>query len=373
MSIRVCRWGILSTAVIGHKNWQAIHLSGNGQVVGVASRDAQRAQEFIDANQREVAMSPAPTAYGDYQSLIDAEDVDAVYVPLPTGIRKEWVIKAAEAGKHVMCEKPCACSADDLQEMIDACAANNVQFMDGVMFMHSKRLSEMRKVLDDGESVGQLKRIATQFSFLAPEEFKQDNIRTACELEPQGTLGDLGWYCLRFILWARGFKAPVQVCGRQLDATRRSGSGGETPMEFSGELLWDDGVSASFYCSFNTALQQWANISGTRGYLHVPDFVLPFYGNQLNFSVHQADFVEEGCDFRMENYVQQYGVAERGNGALNAQETELFRNFSELVLNGEVDETWPRISMLTQRVLDGCLESARNESNPVSIGELSAV
>ena len=362
MSIRVCRWGILSTAVIGRKNWQAIQLAGNGQVVAVASRDQQRAADFIDANQQRAPMNPKPKAYGDYQALIDADDVDAVYIPLPTGIRKEWVIKAAEAGKHVMCEKPCACSASDLQEMIDACESNNVQFMDGVMFMHSQRLAEMRKVLDDGQSVGDLKRITTQFSFLAPDEFRRENIRTTSDMEPQGSLGDLGWYCLRFILWARKFKAPAQVTGRLLDDIQRDDSPLATPLEFSGELLWDDGVSASFYCSFNTELQQWANLSGTRGYLQVQDFVLPYYGNQLNFSVHQAQFIEAGCDFRMENYVQQHAVREHGNSADNAQETELFRCFSELVLNETIDETWPKISLLTQRVMDACLESARNES-----------
>ncbi len=75
---------------------------------------------------------------GSYADLIARPNVDVVYIPIPTGIRKEWVIKAAEAGKHVLCEKPIANNAEDGQQMIDACAANGVQFMDGVMFDHSR-------------------------------------------------------------------------------------------------------------------------------------------------------------------------------------------------------------------------------------------
>ena len=69
---------------------------------------------------------------------------------LPTGLRKEWVLRAAAAGKHVLCEKPCALSLADLREMTGACQKNRVQFMDGVMFMHNPRLRRLREILDDG-------------------------------------------------------------------------------------------------------------------------------------------------------------------------------------------------------------------------------
>ena len=91
--------------------------------------------------------------------------------PLPTGPRKEWAIKAAEAGKHLMCEKPCGVDAAEVEEIISACDKAGVQFMDGVMFMHSDRLAKIRESLDDGETIGKLRRIATQFSFWAPEDF----------------------------------------------------------------------------------------------------------------------------------------------------------------------------------------------------------
>ena len=198
---KICRWGILSTAGIAQKNWAAIRNSGNTTIVAVASRSEEKAQAFIDECQGQVAFPEAPRAIGSYEQLLAADDVDAVYVPLPTGVRKEWVIRAAQAGKHVMCEKPCGIHGDDVAEMIEACNKACVQFMDGVMFMHSARLDAVRAALDDGVSVGKITRIASQFSFCAPEEFREGNIRVHSGLEPAGCLGDLGWYTIRMTLW----------------------------------------------------------------------------------------------------------------------------------------------------------------------------
>src|SRR5882762_8997329 len=139
------RWGILGTAQIARKNWKAIRNTGNSTVVAVASRNVARASEFIAECQSEAPMDAPPTAFGSYEELLALKQVEAVYIPLPTGLRKEWVLRAAAAGKHIVSEKPCAPSVADLQEMIEACRRNRVQFMDGVMFMHSRRLEGMRE------------------------------------------------------------------------------------------------------------------------------------------------------------------------------------------------------------------------------------
>ena len=146
---------------------------------------AGRAKEWLDANQSECPFPTAPAAC-TYDELLKRPDVDAVYIPLPTGIRREWVVKAANAGKHVLCEKPCGPDAGELRAMLDACKANGVQFMDGVMFMHGKRLPLLRLVLDDGETVGQLRRITSQFSFAAGDDFLSGNIRVSKAMEPLG-------------------------------------------------------------------------------------------------------------------------------------------------------------------------------------------
>src|ERR1017187_2134413 len=207
------RFGILSTANIGRQNWKAIFNSGNAIVTAVASRDVGRSREFIREGQREFPFAAEPAALGSYEELLASKSVDAVYVPLPTGLRKEWVLRAAAAGKHILCEKPCAVSASELDEMISACAKNRVQFMGGVMFMHSPRLAKIREVLDDGQSVGEIRRISSAFSFYAGENFFRDNIRVDGALEPAGCLGDLGWYSIRFALWTMNWRLPREVTG----------------------------------------------------------------------------------------------------------------------------------------------------------------
>jgi predicted dehydrogenase len=355
----------MSTATIGRKNWQAIKNSGDGCLVAVASRNLASSQAFIDECQSTVPFAQSPRAIEGYQELLDQPDVDAVYIPLPTGLRKEWVIRAAESGKHVMCEKPCAINAADLREMIDACQAHDVQFMDGVMFMHSKRLTAMRTALDSGTDIGQLRRITSQLSFNGGSDFEAANIRTNSLLEPHGCLGDLGWYTIRLSLWAMNYAMPMEVVGRLLQGFQRGDSPRAVPIEISGELFFGEGVSASFYTSFVTEHQQWANISGTGGQMYLHDFVLPYSGNQLRYFVTQSDFAVEGCDFSMAEHRVDYVNQEAANSGSDSQETNLFRRFSQIVKSGRLESHWPEIAMKTQRILDAVMESAENGSRPV--------
>ena len=367
MSDTKLRWGILSTAQIARKNWKAIQLSGNGTVVAVASRDVRRAQKFIDARQADSPMEAVPRAMGSYGELLAASDVDAVYIPLPTGLRKEWVLRAAGAGKHVVCEKPCADSVADLTEMIGACTRGGVQFMDGVMFMHSARLPRMREVLDDGQSVGEIKRITTSFSFCAPPDFFAGNIRANGEMERFGCLGDLGWYCIRFALWVMNWETPRSVTGRILREVTAPGASAAVPAEFSGEMLFGNGVSSGFYCSFITANEQCATVSGGNGYLRLADFVVPFLGPELAFEVNNAVHNVRGCDFNMEPQWRRFTVPEHSNSHPGAQETNLFRDFAAQVRLGAFNESWPEMALKTQRVMEACFESARRESRPEEI------
>ncbi|HWN97601.1 MAG TPA: Gfo/Idh/MocA family oxidoreductase [Methylomirabilota bacterium] len=356
------RWGFLSTAQIGRKNWKAIQNSGNGVIVAVASRSLERSREFIAKCQRASPFETAPRALGSYEELLAAKDVDAVYIPLPTGLRKEWVIRAAQAGKHIVCEKPCATSTEELREILESCRQHRVQFLDGVMFMHSRRLEQMRSVLDDGRSVGQIKRITSAFSFWAPEEFFAGNIRANSALEPYGCLGDLGWYCIRFALWAMNGQMPRTVTGRILAEVRGDKNSLPVPTEFSGELLFDNGVSSGFHCSFLTQNEQWAYVSGSKGYLRVNDFVAPFFGSELEFEVNNAAHAVSGCDFNMEAHWRRFALPEYSNSHPTAQETNLFRNFTNQVHSGALNETWPEMTLKTQQVMDACFKSAQSNS-----------
>jgi predicted dehydrogenase len=334
----------------------------------VASRDVERSRRFIDDCQSEAPMEAVPKAYGSYEALLADRDVDVVYIPLPTGLRKEWVMRAAAAGKHIVCEKPCATSVAELGEMLDACRRHHVQFMDGVMFMHSRRLEAIRAVLNDPAGFGQMRRITSSFSFLADEGFFRSNIRASSALEPYGCLGDLGWYCIRFALWARHEQLPRRVSGRILSETASAGSPAPVPTEFSGELFFDDGVSCGFYCSFRAHDEQWATVSGTEGCLRVSDFVLPFFGNESAIELTNASFQVSGCDFNMEERRRLISVAEYSNSHPTSQETNLFRNFSSQVQTGKLNEAWPTQAFKTQQVMNACFESARAGSRFVELG-----
>lgn len=353
-----CRWGILSTAGIAKKNWRAISRSKIGVVQAVASRDVASAQRFIDECQSNCSFDVAPKAIGSYQALLENKDIDAVYIPLPTGLRKEWIIAAAKHGKHILAEKPAALTASDVQEILDVCKANGVQFMDGVMFMHSRRLQLLRETLQSPTLVGPIKRIATHFSFNGDQEFRTKNIRSNSNYEPHGSLGDLGWYTIRMILWVNQWRMPSHVSARCISTLQGTGSPNPVPMEFSAEMQFDNGVSASFYCSFATQHQQWCHISGEKGSVWIDDFVLPCYGSNVGYDVIQPEFVSNDCDFHMHRRSQRFSVAEYDSGHSPSQEINMFDTFHELLKGPSPDESWGRMTLQTQQVLDSVFQAA---------------
>lgn len=361
MDVKLVRWGILSTANIARKNWKAIRNSGNGTVVAVASRSLPRAQQFINECQAHTPMGNDVKAFASYDELLASKEIDAVYIPLPTGLRKEWVLRAAAAGKHVLCEKPCALSLADLREMIEACRRNRVQFMDGVMFMHSMRLAKILEFIKQ-DGIGQVKRITSAFSFHADDEFYASNIRGSSELEPFGCLGDLGWYCIRLTLCVADFQSPREVTGRVISQVNGAKSARPVPVEFSGEMLFENGITASFYSSFAAANEQWAIITGTKGFIRIPDFVLPFYAADTQFEVTSAHFDVQGCDFNMQPNRLRIVVPEYSNSHPNAQETKMVREFARLVLSGTPDDFWPKAALQTQEVMERCLQEKGRQS-----------
>jgi predicted dehydrogenase len=365
MHQKQCRWGFLGAAKISRKNWKAVRLTGNGTVAAVASRTVPKAQRFIDQCAAECPMNGPVAAVGSYRELIDSPDIDAVYIPLPTGVRKKWAILAAEAGKHVLCEKPIAINATDGQQMIDACEANQVQFMDGVMFDHSRRLVELRNTLAAGEVIGKLRRVYSHFSFSGDPEFLTTNIRTDTALEPHGCLGDVGWYCIRLSLWAANLREPTFVTARTLTPLRGQDSAGEVPGEFSAELQFEDGLSASFYCSFVTENQQTALLSGDRGYISIDDFVLPFYDAEAKWAHHNHVLDIDNCRWNFGRHTSPQAVAEYPGGEPNAQEVNMFRNFATCVLSGERNPLYPELAIKTQRILDACRRSDAAGGLPV--------
>jgi predicted dehydrogenase len=338
------RFGFLSTANIGRKNWRSIHDSGNSIITAVASRDKKKAQRYIDELQFLAPFATAPVAFGSYEELLTSKNIDAVYIPLPTGLRKEWVMRAAEAGKHVICEKPCGLNIADVQEMISACKKNHVQFMDGVMFIHNPRMNHVRKFLDDKKNIGQVKRLVSNFSFHLAKNAYDTNVRVNKKLEPAGCLGDLGWYPIRFFLWIMKWKLPREVHGKILSQTRDG-----VPLDFSAELIFDDHTSANFYCSFIAQYQNWVHVSGAKGSLVVTDFVHPRSDHECSFELNQKEIFVRHCNCR----------AKHNDSREFAQQTNMIRNFAKQIHSGKFNMEWPIQALRTQKVLDACFVSAR--------------
>ena len=108
-------------------------------------------------------------------------------------------------------------------------------------------------------------------------------------------------------------------------------------------------------------------VSGTKGALYVPDFVLPHYGSEVAFEVLKPAFHVRSCDFNMEEHTRRVAVPEYSNSAENSQEVNMFRNFAELALSGRPDPYWGEIALQTQQVLDACLQSARSAGRVIAV------
>jgi predicted dehydrogenase len=179
------RWGILSTAAIGTKQViPAIQAAPNCEVVAIASRNADRGRDTADRLE-------IPVAYDSYEKLLAANDIDAVYNPLPNHLHREWTIKAAEAGKHVLCEKPLALTSAGAQDMVDRCAAKDVKLMEAFMYRLHPSWVKVRDMVSSG-AIGGLISIETRFAY-----FNDDPADIRNQVEAGGgALMDIGCYAI---------------------------------------------------------------------------------------------------------------------------------------------------------------------------------
>ena len=224
--------------------------------------------------------------------------------------------------------------------------------MDGVMFMHNPRQGLVRKVLDDGRSIGQIKRLMSNFSFHLAEDDYRSNVRANSTLEPAGCLGDLGWYPIRFFLWTMKWKLPREVRGTIHSEFSPRKNLPPVPMDFSAELIFDGGTSANFYCSFIAHYQNWVHVSGAKGSLVIPDFVHPASDHEPAFELNQKEISVRCCRCH----------GKHTKSLEYAQSTNMIRNFANQVRSGKLNAEWSESALKTQMVMDACLESARRNS-----------
>lgn len=256
MSQQTLRFGILGVAKITERWLPGFREAKQASLSAIASRNLDRAKKAADA-------AGIARAHGSYEALLADPEIDAVYIPLPNAHHYEWARLAAEAGKHVLCEKPLTPTASLADELVDYCKARGVTLMDGFMWPHHPRTAKIRELLDRG-TIGQVLRVAGAFTFPLPLD--PDNIRLKPPLGG-GSLLDVGCYPVYGIRWAFG-EEPVAVYAKgRYDF--------EVDLEMSGIVWLADGRQATFDCGFTQPTRQWLEITGTAGVIRVQDMWLP--------------------------------------------------------------------------------------------------
>jgi len=245
------RWGVLSTANIGVKAViPALQGSQNGEVVGIASRDEARARETADK-------LGIPQAFGSYEALLSSDDIDAVYIPLPNSLHKEWTLKALGASKHVLCEKPLGVSAAECREMGEAAEAQGLKLMEAFMYRFHPRFKQLQELLQGG-AIGEVKLIRSAFSFNARD---REDIRWQKDLGG-GALYDVGCYCVNVSRTLVG-EEPVQV-----SAFAHFQDGVDAALV--GTLRFPSGVLAQFDCALSFDRREYLEVVGSEGSLEMP-------------------------------------------------------------------------------------------------------
>jgi D-xylose 1-dehydrogenase (NADP+, D-xylono-1,5-lactone-forming) len=246
------RWGILSTARINREVViDAARASDRAEVVAVASRDQSRA----DAYARELGIE---CAYGDYEALLEDPDVDAVYNSLPNSLHVDWTIRALEAGKHVLCEKPFGRRPAEVERAFDVADRHGLVLTEGFLWRHHPQTKALAEIVRAGR-IGEPRIVLARFTF--PLEDPED-IRMRPELDG-GALMDVGCYCVSAARLIGG--EPVVAFGR-----RFVGPTG-VDLRFVGTLEFAGGLLAQFTCGMDLPFSAGLEVVGSEASAVVQD------------------------------------------------------------------------------------------------------
>jgi xylose dehydrogenase (NAD/NADP) len=326
MEQKKLRWGILGCAGIAKRAViPGIQASETGVTAAIASRNEDKAKETA-------AQFNIPTAYGSYEALLEDENIDAVYIPLPNHLHKEWTIKAAEAGKHVLCEKPIALNAEEAAEMAAACNKAGVKLVEAFMYRHHPRYAMIQEVIKSGE-IGLIRGIHGAFTFNSSQN--HNNVRFNNEWGG-GSLYDVGVYPI---------SAARMILGQEPEAATVhaffSPEHDNVDMMASGLLEFPGHVALTFDCGMWAAGRNVLEILGSDGRIELPcAFVNHFNADDHFFVTVKGERREVEVP-----YINQYALQADDFGRSVLEGTDLKFQSSDAIQN-----------ML---VIDACLKSAR--------------
>jgi len=274
---RKIRWGSLGYAKIAWEHLiPAIQRSANSEFHAVASRDKSKLDECR-------AKFKTPNLHLGYDELVRDPEVDAVYIPLPNSQHREWALKAAERGKHILCEKPIAMNAAECRDMMAVAKANGVLLMEAFMYRYTDRTRKVLEVLRSG-TLGDITFISSSFRYLIS---RPNPVRLKPELGG-GALYDVGCYPVNFtgmvmdeVARLKTGKPDAVAPAPESISVRRIDEDG-VDMNLSAIVKYPGGVLASLNCGFTGHLRLFSEIAGTRGVLEVP---VPFFDNPGNLAL----------------------------------------------------------------------------------------
>jgi len=262
MTNKILNWGLLSTARINHALIPPLRVSRRNHLLAVGSRS----QESADAYAKEKKIE---RAYGSYDALLADPDIDVIYNPLPNHLHAEWTIKAVEAGKHVLCEKPLALSVDEVDAIKAAAHKHGRVVAEAFMYRHHPQTLKVQEIVQSG-SLGTLKLIRGSFSFLLSNP---GDVRLNHEWGG-GSIWDVGCYPISYTRTVVG-DAPLEVFGWQIT--------GETGVDntFIGQMRFRDDILAQFDSSFDIPFHSFMEIVGSDATLSIPAPFKPEISEQI--------------------------------------------------------------------------------------------
>ena len=324
------RWGFVGTGGIASAMAEVITTMPLAALRGVSSRRMMGANEFAD--RFDVALR-----FDDWQTMLESEDIDAIYVATPTSVREEISVAAADAGKHVLSEKPFVSSAS-VKRIVEACRRNDVAFMDGTHFVHHPRHHAIKTGMT--ELVGHPWSVASAFQFGLQD---RGDIRYNTELEPMGAIGDAAWYNMRAALeYLPRDAAPVVV-----EAVLRRDEGTGAAISGSGVIQFTDGSTTTWNCGFDSgALVMDLCITGFDGVITIDNFL----GQDEDGS---ASYVHKQGSWGPDVIREVRRIESRLPGA-----ALMFEDFAVIAANAERREDFARATLHTQKLVDACWEAA---------------
>ena len=285
-------WGIVSTADINRKFLAGAREAQNAEVVAVASRDLALARDYAAAHGIE-------RAHGDYDALLADPGVEAIYIPLPNSMHVEWSVRALQAGKHVLCEKPLSRRPAEVERAFDVAALEGRLLMEAFMYRHNPQSARLLELLASG-AIGHVRMIRAAFSFVAGDPA---NVRLSRALEG-GALMDVGCYCVSSARLIAG--EPLRVGAEQV----LGGDG--VDVAFAATLRFPREVLAHIDAGLALADRDELEVTGDEGSLFLDD---PWHCLQPVIELRRADGVEQIEVERVNSYrleVENFSAAIRG-------------------------------------------------------------